>query len=79
MTARMLNTLEPIKLPNDIAFSFLIIAIMEAESSGMLVPIDIIEIPIIRSLTPIREARETAPLTRVSDPNHKAKPPANMY
>ena len=78
-TAKILNMFEPIRLPKEIAFSFLIIAIMEAESSGILVPMEIIEIPITRSLTPIRDAKDTAPLTKVSDPNHKAKPPANMY
>ena len=71
--------MEPIKFPREIAFSFLMIAIMEADSSGILVPTEMIEILITRSLTPINEAKETAPLTKVSEPNHNANPPAIKY
>ena len=79
MTAKILKTLEPIRLPKEIAFSFLIIATIEADNSGILVPIEIIETLITRSLTSIKVAKETAPFTKVSDPSHSEKPPANRY
>ena len=50
-TANILNTLDPIKFPREMAFSFLIMAMIEAVSSGTLVPTDTIVTPIIRSLT----------------------------
>ena len=43
------------------AFSLLMIAIIEAESSGILVPTETIVTLIIRSLTPRFSARVTAP------------------
>ena len=57
------------------AFSLLNIAIIEAESSGMLVPIEITEILTIRSLTPIDCAIETADPTNTSAPNQRQKLP----
>ena len=50
-TVNMLNMLEPIKLPIEIPCSFLITAMIDATSSGRLVPIEIKVIPIILSLT----------------------------
>ena len=68
-TAIKLNILEPTKLPIEIAFSLFIIAIIDAVSSGILVPKDTIETLIILSLTPILSAKLTAPLIKVSEPN----------
>ena len=76
-TASKLNIFDPIRFPIEIAFSLFITAIIEAESSGILVPTDIILTLIILSETPLSKANATAPLMSVSEPNHKLKPPAN--
>ena len=76
MTARILNTFDPIRFPIEMAFSLLRIAIIEADNSGMLVPTETIEILMMRSLTPIAVARETADLIRTSEPSHKKNTPA---
>ena len=68
---------DPIKFPIEIAFSLLITAIIEAESSGILVPIEIILTLIILSETPLSKANATAPLISVSEPNHRLNPPAS--
>lgn len=60
-TANRLKIFEPIKLPTEMAFSFLITAITDAANSGILVPTDTTVIPITRSLTPKDEASPTAP------------------
>ena len=52
ITARRLKIFDPIRFPKERAFCLLIIAIMEAESSGILVPTETIETLMIRSLTP---------------------------
>lgn len=61
ITARILKIFEPIKFPRDMAFSLLAIAMIEAESSGILVPIETTEILMILSLTPNFVANSTAP------------------
>ena len=60
--------LEPIKLPNDKAFSFLTAAITEAANSGTLVPIAMTVAAITASLTPNAVASSLAPSTNQTDP-----------
>ena len=60
-TAKRLKILEPIKFPNEMAFSFLSIAMTEAANSGILVPTETTVTPIARSLTPYVLARPTDP------------------
>jgi hypothetical protein len=74
-TEAMLKMLDPIRLPNDKAFSFFRAAITEAASSGTLVPMAITVTEITRSLTPSILATSTAPITNSSAPPHKATPP----
>ena len=64
----MLKIFEPIKLPTEIPFSFFAIAISDAASSGILVPIATMETEITASLIFICLAKLTAPLTRHSAP-----------
>ena len=73
----MLNILDPIKFPKEIAFSPFTAAITEAGSSGTLVPIAIIVIEITPSLTPTLCAKSFAPLTNKSEPKYNAEAPIN--
>ena len=75
ITAIKLKILDPIRFPIEMAFSLLITAMIEADNSGILVPIDTTVILITRSLTPKLLASEIAPFTRVSEPNHSPNPP----
>ena len=75
ITARMLKILEPTKFPKEMAFSFLIIAIIEAANSGILVPIETTVIPITRSLTPKSFANKVAPVIKNSEPPQRPIPP----
>jgi hypothetical protein len=74
-TPKILKIFEPTKFPKEIAFSFLIMAIIEAASLGILVPIETTVTPIIRSLTPKSAASEVAPLMSNSDPPQSPNPP----
>ena len=47
-TAKMLKMFEPIRFPNEMAFSFFITAMMEADNSGILVPTETTVTAIIR-------------------------------
>ena len=62
-TEAKLNIFEPIRLPSEIALSFLKAAITEAASSGTLVPTATIVTEIAYWLTPKYSARSMAPLT----------------
>ena len=63
-TVKILNTFEPIRFPIEISDSFLNIAMPEATSSGKLVPIEIREMAITRSLILNALAKPTPPSTR---------------
>ena len=67
--------LDPIRLPKEIFCSLFMIATIEVDNSGILVPKAIIVTPIILSLIPSFEAKLTAPLINTSDPSHKKKLP----
>ena len=75
ITPNISKILDPIKFPKEIFCSLLIIATIEVDSSGILVPKAIIVTPIILSLIPRFEARLIAPFINTSDPNHRKKPP----
>ena len=51
------------------------IATIDVDNSGILVPKAMIVTPIILSLIPSFEAKLTAPLIKTSDPSHKKKLP----
>ena len=60
--------LDPIKFPNEMAFSFFAAAITDAANSGTLVPIAIKDTPITASLTPTERAISFDPSTSHSLP-----------
>jgi len=74
-TDARLNIFDPIIFPSEMAFSCLIAAIIEAASSGMLVPTATNETDITASLTSKVCAKSMAPSTNHSDPKNKAVPP----
>ena len=74
-TEAILKMFEPIRLPREMAFSFRATATRDAASSGILVPTEIIVIPITRLLIPNSVARLTAPSISNSDPAHSPVPP----
>ena len=74
-TAKTLKILDPIRFPREMAFSFLIMAIIDAANSGTLVPIETIVIPITRSVTPKSFAKVVAPFINNSEPPQSPNPP----
>ncbi len=74
-TEAILKILEPIRFPKEMAFSFFNAAIIDAASSGILVPSAIILTEITRSLTLNLCAISIAPFTSHSEPSQSEKPP----
>lgn len=67
-TVKMLKIFDPMMFPTEISLSFLTAAIIEAVSSGTLVPNATTVIDITRSLIPISAASDEAPVTSNLEP-----------